>query len=292
MNLNFKGRSSGGAVKPADPGLRRAVQRLIREDPQAHRHLGWIPPLEWLDKGPFLILEHDWKLEGVLACPPDEADLCWLRLFAAAGGAVREEVWSALWSSALGELRERGGVDAVYALVVKAGLEGLLRSSGFEQIEEVVVLDWEVGPGRIPPGNREIEVRRLTLEALDQVHRLDNRAFAPIWQNTRRQIRRAFREAAFVVGVYQGDDLVGFQISTAGALSGHLARLAVDPASRGRGIGKALVADALDRFQRQGMVRVSVNTQRGNQASLELYRRFGFVLQEESFPVYAYPVGE
>ena len=283
-------RTSGGAVKRADPALRRAVRRLMREDPEAHRHLGWIPPLEWLGEQPFLIFEHHWQLKGVLACPPDQSGMCWLRLFAAAGGVGRREVWSLLWSAALQDLKDRGGVDAVHALVVESGLESLLRSTGFEQIAEVVVLDWEVGPGRVPPGIPEIDLRLLTLKDLDQVHQLDSRSFAPIWRNTRRQIRRAFQEAAFVVGAFQEGRLVGFQISTAGALAGHLARLAVDPEARGRGIGKALVADALDRFQRQGMVRVSVNTQRDNPASLEIYRQFGFVLQEGSFPVYAYPV--
>jgi len=55
-------------------------------------------------------------------------------------------------------------------------------------------------------------------------------------------------------------------------------------------VGSALVEDLLDRFQREGIVQVSVNTQARNQASLELYKKFGFTRMEEIYPVYQYTI--
>jgi ribosomal protein S18 acetylase RimI-like enzyme len=56
----------------------------------------------------------------------------------------------------------------------------------------------------------------------------------------------------------------------------HLNRIAVHPAHHGRGIGAALLYDALHTFWRQGVEHVSLNTQSDNQESQRLYRRFGF----------------
>jgi len=69
-----------------------------------------------------------------------------------------------------------------------------------------------------------------------------------------------------------------------------LARLAVDPHYQKSGVGSALVEDLLDRFQREGIVQVSVNTQARNQASLELYKKFGFMRMDEIYPVYQYTI--
>lgn len=275
-------------VRAAAGGDRRAVQRLVRSDPHAHRHLGWIPPLEWLGKETFLILTRGQQVGAALACPPDEDQRVWLRLFAAAEDGERPRAWEKLWPRALDLLQGDGKIQGVNVLVLQGWLEPILRSSGFEQTAAVVTLDWDAASALEFPKLPLAEIQPLSDQHLEAVYRLDLSCFAPPWRNTRRQLRRALRESALAAVALAGEEVVGYQISTAGTLGGHLARLAVAPEHRGQGIGKALVADVLEGFQRMGMVRVTVNTQADNASSLEIYRQFGFVRGEEKYPVYVY----
>jgi ribosomal protein S18 acetylase RimI-like enzyme len=79
-------------------------------------------------------------------------------------------------------------------------------------------------------------------------------------------------------------------LSTGGSGRAHLARLAVLPEIQGRGIGRALVQDLFAQLVRNGVYRVSVNTQNDNATSLRLYQRLGFVRTGEQYPVYLYDV--
>jgi ribosomal-protein-alanine N-acetyltransferase len=56
----------------------------------------------------------------------------------------------------------------------------------------------------------------------------------------------------------------------------HLLNIAVNPASRRRGIGAALLARALDFARERGVKMVFLEVRRGNNAAQSLYRRFGF----------------
>ena len=57
---------------------------------------------------------------------------------------------------------------------------------------------------------------------------------------------------------------------------GYLQRLAVDPDTRRRGLGRALVVDALRWVRRTGGRSCLVNTQADNQDALVLYEACGF----------------
>jgi ribosomal protein S18 acetylase RimI-like enzyme len=85
--------------------------------------------------------------------------------------------------------------------------------------------------------------------------------------------------------------MIGYQLSTQNPLGAHLARLAVRPEAQGRGVGFALVSHLIESLGAGQLNRLSVNTQADNTASLALYKKLGFVLTGERFPVLAYPIG-
>ena len=68
-------------------------------------------------------------------------------------------------------------------------------------------------------------------------------------------------------------------------------RLAVDPAAQGRGLGRALVIDALAWLTTKGAVEVLVNTQEVNARALRLYVDLGFEELAERLLVLGRPVG-
>lgn len=58
--------------------------------------------------------------------------------------------------------------------------------------------------------------------------------------------------------------------------AGRIGLIAVDPARRGGGIGRSMLAAAIGHFARTGVSRVTVATQATNVAALRLYERAGF----------------
>ncbi len=57
---------------------------------------------------------------------------------------------------------------------------------------------------------------------------------------------------------------------------GHIPNMSVLPAYRGRGVGKVLLAAALDEFERQGMTAARIETLEQNDIGQSFYPRAGF----------------
>jgi GNAT superfamily N-acetyltransferase len=68
--------------------------------------------------------------------------------------------------------------------------------------------------------------------------------------------------------------------------------LAVHPRTQGLGVGGALLLDGLRWLRRWGARDALVNTQEGNERSLRLYQRMGFVLQPDGLTVLRLALGD
>lgn len=261
---------------------------LIHYETHIHRHLDYCPPLDWLGKEPFLVLEKNKSITAALACPPDPEHVAWIRLFAAVTRSQIGEAWKLLWEEAKTRLRETDGLLWAAALPMQHWFEALLVESGFEAVHSIVMLGWDGGglPDAAP--KVDILIRPMSLDDLQAVQQVDQAAFPPIWQHSLNYLELAFRQAAIATVAERDGQIVGYQVSTTTTIGGHLARLAVVPELQGRGIGRALLYDLLLHFARRGARTVTVNTQKNNTASLALYKRMGFVLTSEEYPTYQY----
>ena len=272
-------------LRPASFRDVEAVGDLLGRNSIVHRHLGWGTPLDLLGSQPYLVLEQGERILAALACPEHEAGMSWLQLFAAAPGIPLKRAWNALWPEALQILRKSHQNYQINALLIQPEIDELLIDAGFVLIDQVVVLAWDYDHSRwpeIPPG---VSVRELKMEDLEQVCLIDRLAFELIWRNNLSQLETACQEAFSAAVIEFEGQVQAYQISTLNPQGGHLARLAVNPAFQSRGLGRALVADLLDRFQDRGILNITVNTQYQNRASLELYNQFGFSLLDERYPV-------
>lgn len=275
-------------IKNVDDDDWQAVARLIHAHPKVHRHLGWRPPLDWLGSGPYLGGFRGEELVGVLACPPDEDGVAWLRLLAFEPEQDPEEMWDLLWPAAKSDLAGRREVESVSVLIMHPWLEEALLESGFRHTYDVIVMGWDASRGTYPSPVAGVQIQKMKEKDLEEVYAIDQAAFDPLWRNSLQSLRVAFQVATLTGVARVEEDLAGYHISTADTLGGHLARLAVHPDFQGRGVGKALVRHVLRTFESMGMVRVSVNTQRDNLASIKLYEKFGFTRSDESYPIYQY----
>jgi ribosomal-protein-alanine N-acetyltransferase len=278
--------------RPAVLADEEALSRLMKGRGFIHRHLAWTSPLDWLGLQPFLIRQEASGITAVLACPPDEDGITWLQLFAVAPGNSLYEAWNDLWPPARDWLQQCSSANSISCLVIQDPLKPQLQRSGFREVSRVVVMLWVATRTIWPQDQREYIIREMVDSDLERIHEIDQLAFQLIWRNSPGQLAAAFRAASSATVIDVNGRVAGYQISTVNPQGGHLARLAVDPAYQRQGIGTALLDDLLNRFLEQGIVDVSVNTQADNHSSLELYRKFGFRLVDESYPVYQFKLGD
>lgn len=279
-------------VRPADPKDHQQLSNLIFFESRLHRHLDWRSPLEWLGAPFYWALEEDGQITAALACPTERERIAWVRLFVYTGRWSAESAWNIIWAAARQEIAQAGGAT-VAAIAVQPWFQRVLAGSGFENHQQIVMLEWRyqlpfasITP-REPGGLR---IRRMAEADLPEVERTDAASFDPLWQNALETLRKAFDQALYATVIENEQGILGYQLSTGGGQRAHLARLAVHPAAQGQGVGRALLRDLFQYITYAGISRLSVNTQSNNQASLSLYQSMGFVRTGEAYPVYTFDV--
>ncbi len=283
MNSNRKP-GNDISVRLAREADRRQLATLIDFGTYVHQHLDWHTPLDWVGHQPYLVAERDCCLVAAMACPPDLPDMAWIRLFATSPDIPIRHAWEALWSAASDQLA--GTNICVAAMPHHSWFRKLLEATHFAYLCDVVMLEW-AGNGQSPAQRHSTcSIRPMEINDLQAVRVVDSESFSPIWQNSADLLKIALERASIATVAEDESGIIGYQISTASAACGHLARLAVHPRLQSRGVGYALVQDLLAQFQRLGALEVTVNTQMDNQASLVLYEKAGFQRADKIFPVY------
>jgi len=272
-------------LREATPRDVQKLANLIHFEAFVHRHLDYRPPLDWVGEQPFLLLEQQNNLIAALACPADPPAVAWIRLFAAASRAQLEKAWSLCWPEAARQLRRDKDVHWAAAIPLQPWFEALLKQSRFDHTHSIVMLAWEAQG--LPNGSLpNLTIRSLATEDLSTAFDIDRAAFPLLWQNSLPYLELAFRQAAVATLAILDGQAIGYQISTATPMGGHLARLAVLPEYQGHNIGMALLKDLLAQFIQRGARTVTVNTQSDNLASLALYQKMGFIRTGEEYPIY------
>lgn len=273
------------SIRSATKGDLNQLANLIHFEPYVHRHLDYRPPLDWIEKNPFLVLDDEGKIIAALACAPDPPGVVWIRLFACFALSSPSNAWSILWKEALNQLVELR-VQYIAAIALYAWFKAILRQSGFEQTNSIVMLQRNTTftPNLQP--SQDIKIRTMAISDLTRVHEIDQEAFTPMWVNTIPLLEITFHQAMVAtVAEFQGK-IVGYQLSTATPVGCHLARLAVETQYQGKGFGYSLLCDLIHQLKPSAVRFISVNTQEDNLASLALYRKAGFQLTGENYPIY------
>lgn len=103
---------------------------------------------------------------------------------------------------------------------------------------------------------------------------LEQVCFTDFWRHGEREIGEHMRDGRMMVAEEAGE-VIGYTLSTLKRSSATLARIAVRPDARRRGIGGALLSDAALWATEAGAFTLSLCTQETNHASRALYRSFG-----------------
>jgi ribosomal protein S18 acetylase RimI-like enzyme len=273
-------------VRPARLADREDVSNLIFLESHVHKHLDWKAPLEWLGQEPFVVLQEGSHVSAALACPPDPAQVAWLRLFVFGSQLNGTMAWRMLWPAARDTLEAQGCPTAA-AIAIQRWLDPILVENGFELVNHIVLMELNIEAALPAVAQSDYGIRPMKPADLSQVEAVDAAAFEPLWRNSLEALTHAFGQASYASVVEDQSGLVGYQLSTGGAFGTHLARLAVSPAAQRRGVGAALVYDLIDHIPAGREPRLTLNTQSSNTASHALYARIGFRRTGERFPVFA-----
>lgn len=125
-------------------------------------------------------------------------------------------------------------------------------------------------------------VRLLSVDDYDAVidlwRRADLHSLRPHGRDSREAIARQLASGvAALLGLEIDGRLVGVVLATHDSRKGWINRLAVDPSARRRGYGLRLVAAAEQWLREQGIEVIAALVEGGNEASLALFRRAGYV---------------
>ena len=273
-------------VRQATPGDVSKIASFLSGARYIHQHLDWRTPLDWVGSQPYVLLEESERIIGLLSYPEDPPGISWIRCFAAAAGSPPSKVWEELFPETLKQQQTQKTV--ICSLGLQNWFASLLLSNNFTHFQDIVVLIWDrkvIKPRPLPAG---FEIRRMTPGDVDAVAEVDRRSFEALWVNSADTLRRALQQSDLAeVLEYQGA-IVGYQICTANMFSAHLARLAVLPDFQRHGLGSNLVNSIYEHYRQKNIDQVTVNTQRNNFSSLTLYRKMGFEVTDEHYPILVY----
>ncbi len=272
-------------IRTAAATDRSRLANLIHFGSYIHQHLDWKPALDWIGSKPYLVAEKSGEICAALACPPDLPEITWIRLFASSPSMNVSRAWQLLWERAADEIIKMGEYS-VAVISLQGWFTSLLEASQFEHIDNVIVLMWDRSTPFPDPAHTKFAIRPMLPEDLPIILSIDHEAFGAVWKNSMESLELAYQQASIATVAEKGDEIVGYQYSTASTMGGHLARLAVKTNAQGNGIGYLLVNEVLTYFKKQGFKHVTVNTQQENAASLALYAKAGFTLTGESYRVY------
>lgn len=112
---------------------------------------------------------------------------------------------------------------------------------------------------------------------LDGVMAIEEVSFPTPWSREMflEDFPRDFSDTLVAAGTE--DEVLGYAVCWTLAGESHLLNIAVHPARRGRGIGRALLSECIRRAARAGASLLFLEVRAGNEAAQRLYRSMGFV---------------
>ena len=192
----------------------------------------------------------------------------------------------------IADLRDGGYRGAVTAAMGRAAQPPFLEA-GFVPAERLHLL---VHPlGQLPEAvlSAPVHIRRGRRRDMEDLLAVDTAAFSGMWRLDRVGVDEALNATPTVHLRVARDaaGTAGYAICGRAADRGYVQRLAVHPRVQGHGIGGTLLLDGLRWLRRWGARDALVNTQEGNDRSLRLYQRTGFVLQPDGLRVLRLDLG-
>jgi ribosomal protein S18 acetylase RimI-like enzyme len=183
-------------------------------------------------------------------------------------------------------LRAQGYRSVITSALHRADRTAFL-DVGFVETERLHLLRHDLDDMAPVPAVPGVDLRRGRRREQAAALDVDRAAFQPFWRLDPAGLDEALTATTsthFQVA-HDRSGIVGYAVCGRAGRRGYVQRLAVAPDRQGRGVGAALLDDGLRWLRRWGAREALVNTQVGNDRSLRLYQRSGFVPQPDGLAV-------
>ncbi len=174
-----------------------------------------------------------------------------------------------------GRIAERGASLMVLDFDLYSTTQGLFHQAGFTLLDEII----EMSAPLPRPEQVEPTLAASYREAGDisELLEMDHLTFPWLWRNSEREMSYYLSQPAVNVFIARLDGQpAGYVGYTLNNHSGYIDRIAVLPQHQGKGLGSDMMAWTLQRLEGVGVTDVQLTTQRDNEPSQRMYRRFGF----------------
>ncbi len=256
----------------------------------AYEHLDWFTSKSRLAEQSTFCLHSPDQLEAILSVAPEMQDFAWLRFFYTRRDGKHSTNFDLLFQFASGWLKDQG-VTRLFSLSTSDWFENLLIASGFQVQNRLISLVTSQILRTTQEPLPELPIRPMRLGDLPEIEELDRLCFSAPWQLNQTSLEKCYHSGEYVSLASVEGKPIAYQITTRFLDHLHLARLAVHPDLRRRGIAKMLLNDLAQHFENGEIESISVNTQIDNLSSLGLYASLGFKQEGNLLPVFCYDLG-
>lgn len=181
------------------------------------------------------------------------------------------------------ETLRTNGVQEIFTSALHTNEQHFFMNLGFNLHEELFLLAHNFDT---PIGVPTRPTRRVRRSDWPTILELDNAAFSTFWQFDSSALAEAVAATPRTrVRIVTADTALGFAITGRSGRLGFLQRLAVDPGYQRMGVGRDLIADALQWSRKRFVKQLLVNTQISNLGALSLYESMGFIRKHDGLAV-------
>lgn len=121
-----------------------------------------------------------------------------------------------------------------------------------------------------------VAIRAMSPDDVAAVVAIEAEAFTSPWKEDT-FLALLDRDAVELVVLVDGDDVIGYAVVWCILDQGELSNIAVAASHRGRGLGRKLLAHAIEVARRRGVAHLFLEVRVSNRAARELYGSAGFV---------------
>jgi len=180
------------------------------------------------------------------------------------------------------------GANKVFTSALRPREQQFFADLGFTLHEELFLLSHNF---ETPIDFPARPLRKFRRSDWEELLKIDNSAFPQFWQFDNLALTEAISATPRTrIRVDAPDTPSGFAITGRSGRMGFLQRLAVDPHHQRVGIGRSLVADALQWSKKRFVRELLVNTQVSNSNALSLYESMGFTKKHGGLAVLQWSV--
>ncbi|HEY8390682.1 MAG TPA: ribosomal protein S18-alanine N-acetyltransferase [Clostridia bacterium] len=121
-------------------------------------------------------------------------------------------------------------------------------------------------------------IRPAVIKDIPAIFKLEKECFTDAWSE--QNFYEVINSDISRLFVYESDNrIVGYTVVTLIFDEAHLDNIAVDFASRGKGIGKQLVQYVIDFANKNNIHKITLEVRISNTTAINLYKSFGFVVE-------------